>query len=139
MLLIYRKDLEEIFKHALLSYPEEACGLILGKKDDDRRVAVKVKPSKNVYEGDRRRKYMIDPMELYHAEIEAESEGLSTVGIYHSHPDYPAVPSNYDIEMAWPNMVYLIISNSKECVKDFKAWLFDSKSKQFVKYEIVII
>jgi proteasome lid subunit RPN8/RPN11 len=94
-----------------LAYPEEGAGLILGLADGERRRASQLRPLANRSpESARRRRYEIDPRDLMRVEDEAEQGGLEIVGIYHSHPDHPAAPSETDREWALPWYVYVITS-----------------------------
>ena len=65
------------------------------------------------------------------AEREAEERGLELVGIYHSHPDAPAVPSEYDREHAWPNSAYVIVSVEDGRAGGLRAWLLTEDRSRF--------
>ncbi|MEM1991531.1 MAG: M67 family metallopeptidase [Nitrososphaerota archaeon] len=138
-LVISKADLDEVIRHALETYPEECCGLLVGRKEDERKVIAKVVRSKNVYMGDRRRRYVVDPLDIYNVEKDAEKRGLMLIGVYHSHPDYPARPSAYDAEVAWPSMSYLIVSIYNKGAKEVTAWIFDEKNKEFREESVTII
>ncbi len=81
--------------HAREAFPEECCGFLLGHVSEPRRVE-EAKRAKNVAVADRTRRYEIDPLELLHADDDARTRGLDLVGIYHSHPNHPAAPSEFD-------------------------------------------
>ncbi len=138
MILISKTELDEIIRHALETYPEECCGLLVGKKEDNKKVVTKVIRSKNVYIGDRRRRYVVDPLDIYNVEKVAEKHGLMFIGVYHSHPDYPARPSAYDAEIAWPSISYLIVSIYNKKFDRVTAWFFDNKNKEFLEEHIII-
>jgi len=123
VLEIKQRALDEIFKHGLESYPFECCGLMIGYLKDGDRVVIDVIRAENVHEGDKRVRYRIDPMEYYKAEKQAEERGMQVVGIYHSHPNVAARPSQYDLENSFPNYTYLIISVSKDEIKEYRAWI----------------
>src|SRR5205823_732579 len=80
--------------HAREAFPEECCGFLLGRLSEPRRVE-EAKRAKNVAVADRSRRYEIDPLELLHADDDARARGLDLVGIYHSHPNHPAAPSEF--------------------------------------------
>jgi proteasome lid subunit RPN8/RPN11 len=97
------------------AYPEECCGFLLSSADasDDgvvRRI-VEVTPAANRSEAERSRRFVIRPDELREAERRAAARGTVVSGFYHSHPDHPAQPSQFDQEHAWPWYVYLILSS----------------------------
>lgn len=101
----------EIHAHAELHYPEEAVGLMLGTSDDAGREVHTVLPLENRFEAEQRgRRYLIEPLDMLEAEQLADQLGLQIIGVFHSHPDHPPKPSQYDLEMAVPWYFYLITS-----------------------------
>jgi proteasome lid subunit RPN8/RPN11 len=101
----------ELRIHGEAAYPHEGAGLILGRSEGERRVAQRIVPIANRWpENGRRRRYRLDPQDLMRAEDEADREGLDIVGVFHSHPDHPAAPSDTDREWALPWYVYVITS-----------------------------
>lgn len=112
MTLLISEDLvRDLRRHGETAYPEEGAGLILGSADGETRLAAQLRPLANRSpDGARRRRYEIDPRDLMRVEDEAEQGGLEVVGIYHSHPDHPAAPSETDREWALPWYVYVITS-----------------------------
>jgi proteasome lid subunit RPN8/RPN11 len=114
----------EISKEGESSYPFECCGLVLGEDLPGGRVARAIVPTNNLREGeDRRRRFVIAPEDFLRAEREALAAGLSVVGVYHSHPDHPARPSEYDLGNALPFFSYLIVGVSKGRSGDLTSWL----------------
>ena len=109
-------------EHAEATYPEEACGGMLGRADSDTVEVVEVVSLANVREVERRRRYLIGPDDVLALERRAEARGLQVVGYYHSHPDAPAEPSAFDREHAWPWYVYLIVSVAEGRAAEAKAW-----------------
>jgi proteasome lid subunit RPN8/RPN11 len=100
----------EISMHGESAYPEEGAGLLLGAIEEAglRRV-LRTLPLPNRWEDEARtRRYRIDPLDLLDAEERAEEDGLTILGIYHSHPDHPARPSGFDLERALPFYTYVI-------------------------------
>ncbi|MEM3066148.1 MAG: M67 family metallopeptidase [Nitrososphaerota archaeon] len=138
-LVISKSELDEIIRHALETYPEECCGLLVGRKDGGRSVVAKVVRSKNAYIGDRRRRYVVDPLDIYNVEKDAEKQGLMLIGVYHSHPNYPARPSAYDAEVAWPSIRYLIVSIYDGKPEKVTVWLFNEKNKEFLEESMVVL
>lgn len=106
-------DLAAIRAHAAASYPDECCGFLVGPprraEGDDGHVAF-LRAEDNQREENRRRRFLIHPETFRAVEREATAAGLAILGTYHSHPDHPAAPSDYDREHAWPGWSYLIVS-----------------------------
>ncbi|MEM1583786.1 MAG: M67 family metallopeptidase [Nitrososphaerota archaeon] len=134
---IRRKDLEEIIHYCLDTFPEECCGLLIGKRVKEEIIVEKIKNAKNIYPYDRRVGYVVDPLDYLEAEKEAEKEGLEVVGAYHSHIGLEASPSLRDLEQAIPGYVYLIISMTRET--SFRAWILEEDKKMFREEEIEVI
>ena len=95
-----------IEQHGRETYPHECCGALLG--DGDRIVATH--PLPNVTTEGPRRRFRIDDKDYLASERQASAAGLALLGFYHSHPDHPAEPSQYDLDHAWPTFVYPIVS-----------------------------
>lgn len=104
--------------HAESSYPDECCGALLGRcggagsaaaQGDGRRELVRALPLRNDWEGRRGDRYLIPGAVIRELEAGAQRVGLEVVGYYHSHPGGTAVPSRFDLEVAWPWYSYLII------------------------------
>jgi len=115
-----RRVLEEIHTHAESAYPEECCGLLVA--DKSRHVTESIRMT-NAYSGPKRHRYNIEPMELFRADRASTQRGLMIAGIYHSHPDYPATLSRFDMMHSIPCYSYVIISVPNGRAHDTKAWL----------------
>jgi proteasome lid subunit RPN8/RPN11 len=125
--------LEAIRHHGESTYPEECCGFLLGKpvpSDGIRRIFRAV-PSHNQFIGSRGRRYVIAPEEVAEVERQAEQTSQQLLGFYHSHPDHPAVPSQFDQENAWPWYTYCIVAVEDGRASEFGAFELDSESRQF--------
>jgi len=116
--------------HARSTYPEEYCGFLLGR-DSDTRIAGRVLSAQNINRSSRKNRFNIDPMELIRADEEARRANLDLIGIYHSHPDAPAQPSQIDLENAWPKYTYLIVSMQNGEPKDIAAWTLSEDRSTF--------
>lgn len=103
-------QVDSMFAHARAAAPEECCGLLVGRREGDVSIAVEVIPSANAWEGDRRTRFLLDPLTHLRAQRTARDRGLDIVGFYHSHPTSPPIPSVFDREMAWPGHDYVILS-----------------------------
>lgn len=99
-----------MYRHVGAVYPDEGCGFLIGTmKGDDHRVA-SARAAPNAYDGIQRTRFTIHPRELLTLEDELEGSGKEILGFYHSHPDHPATPSQFDREHAWPVYSYVVIS-----------------------------
>jgi len=127
---IGRDQLQFIMNHARSTYPEECCGLLLGTNSDPR-IIERVLSAQNTNRGSRKNRFNIDPMELVRADEEAHRAGVDLIGIYHSHPDAPAQPSQVDLENAWPRYTYLVVSVQNGEPKDIAAWVLSDDRSTF--------
>lgn len=112
MSLHLRDDhLSAIAQHGEETYPDECCGVLLGSELNGVRTVERLLPIDNQWDAEeRRRRFLITPQDMLRAEREARKDGLDVLGFYHSHPDAPARPSEFDREHAWPWYTYLIAS-----------------------------
>ncbi|MEK7246377.1 MAG: M67 family metallopeptidase [Pseudomonadota bacterium] len=110
VLVIPRAVLAAVERAAEAAYPEEACGLLAGRRDGPGGLVVTgFRPSANVATTDRRETFEVDPAVRFALMREIEGTGAEIVGHYHSHPDHPPVPSAQDLEHAYePDLVWLI-------------------------------
>ena len=92
--------------HGQQTYPHECCGALVGR---DGAVTAIVALPNTTDEGPRRR-FMVRPSDYQLAERRATELGGELLGFYHSHPDHPARPSQYDLDHAWPNFSYVIVA-----------------------------
>jgi proteasome lid subunit RPN8/RPN11 len=125
MIRIPREVLRSISESCSARYPEEACGFLIGRIEGGVRIVSRHTPARNSHRGDKNRRYLIDPLEYKAVEDETERAGLSIVGVYHSHPDAPAIPSEYDNLQAVPFLTYLIISVRRGTPVEFSSWVLN--------------
>jgi proteasome lid subunit RPN8/RPN11 len=116
-------DVGHIHEHARETYPEECSGVMVGMDTGEMKVVVDVWRAQNTHEDERSRRFLIDPKEYIAFEKQASERDLDILGVYHSHPDHPAEPSEYDREHAWPGWSYVIASVGREGVKDMRSWV----------------
>jgi len=115
---ISRSLLDGIHQHLESGYPNEACGVMLGKSG----VITEIVSADNQRSDSARNRYLIDPLVYMKIEREADKRGLDVLGIYHSHPDVAARPSQFDLDHAWPNFSYLIVSVVKGKAVESNSW-----------------
>ncbi len=138
MIAIKRKQADDIRRHAEAEYPHECCGLLIGRMTEDGRKAVsEVYPVSNAREEkDRHNRSLILPVEYMRGERHARSLGLDVIGNYHSHPDHPAVPSQFDLEHAWPTWSYIIVSVREGTASDLRSWEMETDRSRFNEEEL---
>jgi proteasome lid subunit RPN8/RPN11 len=115
-------DVGHIHEHARETYPEECAGALVGLDKGGTKVVVDVWRAENTHEEERSRRFLIGPLKIKEFEERAEEREMGVLGFYHSHPDHPAAPSDYDREHAWPGYSYVIASVSDENVEDMRSW-----------------
>jgi proteasome lid subunit RPN8/RPN11 len=96
--------------HGQDTYPHECCGALVGTTTDAEAVVVDVVPLPNTTEEGPRRRFLVRASDYRLAERRASEIGGELLGFYHSHPDHPARPSQYDLDHAWPTFAYIIVS-----------------------------
>ena len=137
MIIIAEKQLSEIRTHGISDYPYECCGLLLGRFGPDGKTVTETFPISNAREESaKRNRFLITPEELLRGEQYARSNNLEVVGFYHSHPDSPAVPSQYDLEHAWPTYSYIIVSTNADRANDLFSWEQEPDRSRFNQEEI---
>lgn len=115
--------MDEIHGHGEKLYPEEGAGLILGTAWGEGREVRQILPMANHFEADSRsHRYRLDPREILQAEELADQLGLEVIGVFHSHPDHPPAPSQYDLDWAVPWYVYLITSVQRGAASESRVW-----------------
>jgi proteasome lid subunit RPN8/RPN11 len=114
---------------AVGGYPEEVCGILVGRQHGGTGTVVRVVPTRNASGSDRPRRYEIPPADLVHEQRTSRDQGMRILGFYHSHPDHPAIPSSHDLELAWREYVYVIVPVEGRRAGQPRAWrLADDRS-----------
>ncbi|WP_202223874.1 M67 family metallopeptidase [Okeania sp. KiyG1] len=139
---------QTISTHAETAYPNECCGLILGKQNQQTKTVIEVWPAENSWQTEadeywpeqkdftEERRYAMPPELMLKAMKYGRERHLSIIGIYHSHPDHSAIPSEFDRTYAWPEYSYIILSVQKGKTIDFLCWSLDH-NHQFQSEEII--
>ena len=117
-LVVNAKIDAEIRRHGEETYPHECCGALVGSGNT---VTATVALPNTTEEGPRRR-FMVRPSDYRAAEQKATELGAELLGFYHSHPDHPARPSQYDLDHAWPFFSYVIVSVRQGVSEDMTSW-----------------
>ena len=130
--------LDTIRQHGADAYPEEGCGFLLGTVTDDGQNRVRaLHRATNRRAENRERRYELTADDYRAADAAAQEQGLDVVGIYHSHPDHPAEPSETDLEEAtFPGYTYVIVSVHDGVPQDLTAWTLAPDRSEFWREEI---
>jgi len=112
----------QIIADALSTFPDECCGFLFGAEAGDVRVIADAVAVSNAKEGDKRRRFEITPADYLKAERYAEEKGVTLLGVYHSHPNHPAVPSEHDRVAAQPFFSYVIIAVRAQEYVALRSW-----------------
>lgn len=139
-LSISSRHLHAIHRHAAATYPEECCGILIGRHredPDDGAFVERILSAQNAREDRRGDRFLIEPSTVLAAHKEARAADLDVVGYYHSHPDHPARPSEFDREHAWPGVSYVIVAVDGGSVGDTRSWRLASDRLQFEEEEIM--
>ncbi len=121
--------------HARALYPDECCGFLIGRADDpdpvQPRIVESTEPAANQFEGERRRRFLLRPEELQSVERRLDATGRAVIGFYHSHPDHPGRPSQFDQEHAWPWYTYVVLGVDSTGLRECRAFELDATSLVF--------
>lgn len=123
--------------HGESTYPYECCGALLGADTDDSREASELYPLINRRDDSPRNRFSITAQDFREAEAAAKAAGLEVIGWYHSHPDHPALPSEYDREHAWPWYSYVIVSVGNGAAQAMASWRLSDDRMRFSPEKIV--
>ena len=122
----------EMMAHLEASYPNEGAGFLLGETANGVTQVVAALPVENRWEPDTQAtRYLLEAKDWMRAEDEADARSLEVVGIFHSHPDHPPQPSQFDLDMALPNLAYLITSVQSGEAKETRAWRLETARSGF--------
>ena len=131
-------QLKEIYAHAKETYPSECCGFLLGNFENGG-IVRQVRPATN-QNSERTDRFVISPQEYAQVQFAADDEGMDIIGVYHSHPDWPPVPSQTDMNSAFEENYYLITSVHDGMPLNTNVWKLandDPRRFEWVALEIV--
>ncbi len=154
LLKLAPQHVDAIRRHAEQEYPAECCGIMLGHADGGQKVVTEVVPLTNLrHDPERaqellpleqpgreseRNRFLIDPRDQLRVEKDARARQLDVLGYYHSHPDHPARPSEYDREHAWPWYSYVIIAVEQGEATDLNSWVLTEDRSRFDRQAVEI-
>lgn len=135
MLVLPAERRDEIHAHARETYPHECCGFMIGTKGTPR-VVSRVHRLVNQRTDRAQDRYEIDPLDWIRVDKTLQGEE-QVIGIYHSHPDHPSRPSEFDREHAHPYMSYLIVAVHGGAIESARSWELDEETRAFAEESIV--
>jgi proteasome lid subunit RPN8/RPN11 len=127
--------LDQIHAHGEIAYPEEGAGFLIGAhgRVED------ILPLENAREdGARHNRFLITPEDYLQAELTADRRGQSLIGVFHSHPDHPNHPSEYDRDWAQPFFSYIITTVNQGKAIESRSWRLLEDRSRFEEEEIKI-
>ncbi len=141
MLILTDELASRMRAHLEAGYPREACGILIGSIEGDRKIARDLYLAPNAWsvENEResqRNRYLIAPDDFVRADREAGRRGLDIIGFFHSHPDHPARPSETDREFALPVISFVIVSVRQGQATDMTAWVLRDDRSAFDEEEV---
>ena len=137
MIYLTGEHIEQIEAHGERTFPFECGGMLIGRFEDGKKSVVELLPMENAMsESEQHNRVLILPKDVLKAERYARSQKLDVVGYYHSHPDHPAVPSQFDLDHALPVWTYIIVSVEAGKAADVRAWEMENDRSKFNEEEI---
>ena len=150
-LKLSREITQKIREHGAQSYPHECCGALLGHDAEETnavttaggvsapvREILALFPLVNRREDSLHNRFSVNAEDVRDSEKAARDKGLDVVGWYHSHPDHPARPSQYDREHAWPWYSYVIVSVAKGKAQEMTSWRLSDDRSEYACEEITM-
>jgi proteasome lid subunit RPN8/RPN11 len=130
MITVQHNARELMLKDALQAFPDECCGFLFGQEDaTGNRTISTIQVVNNAKEGDKRRRFVIAPLDYIKAEQYADDHQLTLLGVYHSHPNHPAIPSEHDRVAAQPFFSYIIVSVLEGKIGPVRSWRLNEESQ----------
>lgn len=136
MLVLIDDIAKQIRAWGAKDYPNETCGAMLGLDGPGDRTVSSLFPLANRRDDSPRNRFSVTSDDVRAAERAAKAAGLEVVGWYHSHPDHPARPSEFDRDHAWPWYSYVIVSVAAGEPRDLTSWLLADDRSEFHPEEV---
>jgi proteasome lid subunit RPN8/RPN11 len=151
--IVISPELEEKIRgHGAETYPHECCGALLGREltpqpnagsqseaPTDSREVQDLLPVTNRRDDSPRNRFSVSAEDVLLADKTARERSLDVIGWYHSHPDHPARPSDYDREHAWPWYSYVIVSVQRGTPGEMTSWRLNDSRSEFLQESIAIV
>lgn len=125
---------EQIVRHLQAAYPNEGGGFLVGTLDGDERAITEIHSVENVFaEEEQFHRFMAETGAYQQIEDDADARGLALLGYYHSHPNAPAIPSEFDRVHAWPFFAYIIVSVRDGAAAETRLWQLAEDRSAFIE------
>ena len=132
MIYLTEEHIEQIRAHGGRIYPHECGGMLIGRFENGKKEIIELLPMENAMdEAEKHNRVLILPKDVLKAERYAREKGLDVIGYYHSHPDHPARPSQFDLDHALPVWSYIIVSVEKGKAADLRSWEMENDRSKF--------
>jgi proteasome lid subunit RPN8/RPN11 len=138
MLILNENIKQQLQEDAFRTFPDECCGFFFGNEQGEERKITEILVVENAKSGDKRRRFEITAKDYLNAELYAEKKSLTLLGIYHSHPNHPSIPSEHDRIAAQPFFSYIIISVNEKEIPSIQSWILNDNF-QFEEEKILEI
>ena len=136
MIYLTEEHIKQIEAHGEETFPHECGGMIIGRFETDKKTVVELLPMENAMDkAEQHNRVLITPKDVLRAERYARSKKLDVIGYYHSHPDHPAIPSQFDLDHALPVWTYIIVSVKNGRAADVRAWEMENDRSKFNEEE----
>ncbi len=138
MIYLTEEHIKQIEAHGERTFPHECGGMIIGGFETDKKTVVELLPMENAMaESEQHNRVLILPKDVLRAERYAREKKLDVIGYYHSHPDHPAIPSQFDLDHALPVWTYIIVSVVGGKAANLLAWEMENDRSKFNEEEII--
>ena len=132
MIYLTEEHIEQIQMHGESAYPHECGGMLIGLFENGKKEIVELLPMENAMDqSEQHNRVLILPKDVLRAERYARGKRLDVIGYYHSHPDHPARPSQFDLDHALPVWSYIIVSVEKGKASDLRSWEMENDRSKF--------
>ena len=137
MIYLTEELIKQIERHGEATYPHECGGMLIGRFENNEKTILELLPMENAMDdAEKHNRVLITPRDVLRAERYAREKKLDVVGYYHSHPDHPAIPSQFDLDHALPVWSYIIVSVEQGTAVDVRSWEMENDRSQFNEEEI---
>lgn len=120
--------------HGREAYPHECCGALIGRDG----VVTATAALPNVTDEGPRRRFRVSDHDYLAVQRAADAAGQELIGFYHSHPDHPAEPSQYDLDHAFPSFAYVIVAVASGADGDLRSWVLKDDRSAFHEQSVAV-
>lgn len=134
MIIVSKALMQVICAEGEKSYPNECCGVLLGRRvSSEHAELLQILPIENAKaQEEQYHRFIITAEDYLQAELTARIQGVDVIGFYHSHPDHPSIPSDFDREHALPYYAYIIVAVAKGTAQTVTSWRLTLDRQHFL-------